>query len=214
VLGFELSRPDQATDGETVAVLLHGRGSHRGDLQALRPRLPEAWTLLTPEAPHPGHPWGYGPGWAWYRYEAQDRLDEETLQKSLAALDGFLAEMPHLVGFTPGRVVLGGFSQGGTTSMAYGFTRPAEVDLVLNFSGFLADVSLLDGTLGPEVPPVFWGHGLQDPNIPHDLARKGRARLAEHQVPHRTGDYGIGHWIDPAELDDALDFIRIFDDES
>jgi len=210
VLGFDLSQPDNPSDGNTVAVLLHGRGSNRGDLQALRPRLPEGWTLLTPEAPHPGHPWGYGPGWAWYRYQAEDRLVEETLQKSLAALDGFLAEVPHLVGFTPERLVLGGFSQGGTTSMAYAFTRPEAVDVVFNFSGFLANVPFLENALGPEVPPVFWGHGRQDPAIPHALARKGRARLADAQVPHRTGDYDIGHWIDPAELQDALDFAEIF----
>ena len=53
MLGYDLSRPPSAAEGATVAMLLHGRGSHRGDLQALRPHLPPDWILVTPQAPHP-----------------------------------------------------------------------------------------------------------------------------------------------------------------
>lgn len=192
-----------------MAVLLHGRGSHRGDLQALRPNLPDAWTLVTPQAPHPGHPWGYGPGWAWYRYLAEDRVEKGGLTWSLEALDRFLARLPGLVGFTPGRLVLGGFSQGGTTSMAYAFTRPGRVSAALNFSGFLADSPLLPTTaLGPDTTPVFWGHGTRDPNIPHRLAEKGRGILDRHGAPVTSRDYDIGHWIDPAEVANAIAFVE------
>ena len=124
MLVHDIGRPKEHVDAATVAVLLHGRGSHRGDLQAIRPLLPEDWFLVTPQAPHPGHPWGYGPGWAWYRYVRDDEVDEVSLRQSLDALDAFLDALPERLGFTPGRVVLGGFSQGGTTSMAYGLTRP------------------------------------------------------------------------------------------
>ena len=209
MLEYDLSRPRDAADPSTVAVLLHGRGSHRGDLQGLRSRLPDDWTLITPQAPHPGHPWGYGPGWAWYRYLQEDRVDGESLERSLEAMDAFLDQLSGLVGFTPGTLILGGFSQGGTVSMAYALTRPDRVSAVVNFSGFLVDSPLLDGdVLSSEAPPVFWGHGLRDPNIPHHLARRGRERLADAGVPLRAGDYEIGHWIDPAEVEDALDFVE------
>ena len=209
MLGYDLSRPPEVGDGATVAVLLHGRGSHRGDLQALRPHLPDAWTLVTPQAPHPGHPWGYGPGWAWYRYIAEDRVEDGGLTWSLEALDRFLGGLPGIVGFTPGRLVLGGFSQGGTTSMAYAFRNPGKVTATLNFSGFLADSPLVPSTaLGPAAKPVFWGHGTRDPNIPFRLAEKGRATLGRHGAPVTHGDYDIGHWIDPAEVADAVAFVE------
>lgn len=212
MLEYELSPardPDTAADGGTVALLLHGRGSHMGDLQGLRGRLPGGWTVVTPQAPHPGRPWGYGPGWAWYRYLAEDRVDAPSLEESLQALDDFVAGLPEVVGFEPGSLLLGGFSQGGTTSMAWAFTRPGRVAAVLNFSGFLVAGPLLEGgVLSPEATPVFWGHGLMDPAIPHALARRGRDRLGEAGVTLDARDYEIGHWIDPEEVADAVSFVQ------
>ena len=206
-LGFDLNRPPGLTDGATVAVLLHGRGSHRGDLQALRPHLPESWALVTPQAPHPGHPWGYGPGWAWYKYAGEDRVEAQGLEWSLGALDRFLGDLPTVLGVEPGRVFLGGFSQGGTVSMAYAFTRPHQVTGALNFSGFLVDSPVLPpAALKPEATPVFWGHGTRDPNIPHALAVRGRGRLEGAGAPVVARDYDIGHWIDPREIADAVAF--------
>ena len=192
-----------------MAVLLHGRGSHRGDLQALRPLIPPEWGLVTPQAPHAGHPWGYGPGWAWYKYVEEDRLVEETLAHSMSALEAFLDQLPVLLDFEPGRIVLGGFSQGGTTSMAFAISRPSTVAAVINFSGFLAEsVEVPFSALSPGAPPIFWGHGLRDPNIPHELAVKGRLRLDAAGMQVTPHDYDIGHWIAPEEVGNAVAFVE------
>lgn len=208
-LDFLLDRPHDAADGATVAVLLHGRGSTRRDLQGLRPLLPAAWTLVTPEAPFPGSRWGYGPGSAWYRYIQDDRVDDETLAESHAKLDAFLHELPELVGFQPGRLILGGFSQGGTTSLAYALSRPDAVDAVLNFSGFLVASAALDesGTSPPSVP-IFWGHGIADPAIPISLAEKGRSRLRHAGAKVVARDYRIGHWIAREEVERAVEMVE------
>ena len=209
MLHYDLSRSTLQEDGATVAVLLHGRGSHRGDLQALRPLIPPEWALVTPQAPHAGHPWDYGPGWAWYRYVAEDRLVEETLVHSLSALEGFLDQLPGLLDFQPGRIVLGGFSQGGTTSMALAISRPDRVAAVINFSGFLAEsVELPLPALSPATPPIFWGHGLRDSSIPHTLAVTGRQRLDAAGLRLKAHDYDIGHWVAPEEVRDALAFVE------
>lgn len=209
MLEFNLSVPDDAVDGTPVAVLLHGRGSHRGDLQALRGRLPEGLALITPQAPHPGHPWGYGPGWAWYRHIEEDRVDPQSLDRSLLALDAFLEELPGRLPVSPGPTVLGGFSQGGTVSLAYALRNPGRVQGVLNFSGFLVHGDTLD--VEPEAAgatPVFWGHGERDPNIPWELAEKGRDRLRRAGADLDARDYPIGHWIAPEELNDARGWVE------
>jgi len=160
--------------------------------------------VVTPQGPHPGAPWGYGPGWAWYRYAGEDRVEGATLGESLSALDRFLETLPSLLPVAPGPVFLGGFSQGGTTSVAYALTRPGSVAGVLNFSGFLVDDPLVP--VNPEAvgdTPIFWGHGIGDPNIPHALAERGRSRLLEVGAHLDARDYRIGHWIDPQELADA-----------
>ncbi|HSG47172.1 MAG TPA: alpha/beta hydrolase-fold protein [Longimicrobiales bacterium] len=203
-LEFEMHVPGDVVEGAPVAVLLHGRGSHRGDLQGLRPGLPPGMVVVTPEAPHPGAPWGYGPGWAWYRYAGQDRVASETLLRSLESLDVFLDGLPGRLPVAPGPVLLGGFSQGGTTSLAYALTRPGRVAGVLNFSGFLVDDDAVPVTPASVADtPIFWGHGVADPNIPFSLAETGRARLAEAGAAMETRDYRIGHWIDAGELEDA-----------
>ena len=207
-LEYEISLPTNAGDGATLAVLLHGRGSHMGDLQGLRAGLPTDWVLVTPQAPFPSAPWGYGPGWAWYRYEEADRLVVTTLAQSLAAIDAFFEELPDLLGLDPGRIVLGGFSQGGTTSLAYALTRPGAVAAVLNFSGFLASHVVLDESGGaPPSTPIFWGHGTEDPAIPISLAHRGRERLTRARAAFVARDYPIGHWIVPEELRDAVEMV-------
>lgn len=197
--------PDRAGDGGTVAVLLHGRGSHKGDLQALSPVLPDDWALVTPQAPNPGAAWGYGSGWAWYRYVEEDRVVPETLVASLDKLDAFLDEIPRIVGFQPGRIVLGGFSQGGTSSLAYSLTRPGRVAAAWNFSGFLAEsVDVPSRESAVDAAPVFWGHGIQDPAIPFHLAIRGRETLQAAGVPLVALDYPIGHWMVPEEIHEAV----------
>lgn len=206
MLDYDLSGPQDASHGQPVAVLLHGRGSDKGDLQGLSQLIPADWTLLTPRAPHAGAPWGYGPGWAWYRYVRDDEVVAETLAESLAELDEFLRALPEILGREPGPLVLGGFSQGGTTSTAYALSRPGPVSAVLNFSGFLE--ASVDPAAAADPPPIFWGHGLMDPAIPHSLAVKGRARLAEAGIDVTARDYAIGHWIVPEEIDEAVEMVR------
>jgi len=204
-LEFERSGPPDPPAGSTVVILLHGRGSDRRDLQGLRPHLPEDWVLVTPQAPFAAAPWGYGPGSAWYRYLDEDRVVPDTLDYSLGRVDAFLRRLSSLLHFEPGRVVLGGFSQGGTVSLYYALTRPGSVAAAWNFSGFLVGSLQLDETgTNPPGTPLFWGHGAHDPAIPFELAQKGRARLRRAGAPLVTADYAIGHWILPEEVREAV----------
>jgi phospholipase/carboxylesterase len=210
-LAYELHVPDGAVDGAPVTVLLHGRGADRLDLLGLAPHLPAGTVLVTPEAPHAGAPWGYGGGWAWYRYVADDRVEPDTLATSLERLDDFLDGLPARLPVEPGPIVLGGFSQGGTTSLAWALTRPERVAGVAVLSGFLADapgvIALPERGRVLEHTPVFWGHGTLDPAIPHALGERGRARLRELGVDLTARDYPTGHGLTGAELADLSDWI-------
>jgi len=208
-LTFEIDAPDGAGDGSPVIVLLHGRGSDRFDLMGLRRGLPSEAVIVTPEAPFPGAPWGYGPGWAWYRYLGEDRPDPDTFSSSMESLEEFLAGLPGHVGFAPGPVALGGFSQGGTMSLACALRSGGGIPLVLNFSGFLANHPSV--RLTPEAVRsirIFWGHGHRDPAIPFTMAEAGWRSLREAGADLTALDYPIGHWIDPGELAAAADWLR------
>lgn len=203
-LDYDLARPE--TPSGVVAVLLHGRGSHKGDLQALGPVLPDGWTVVTPQAPTPGEAWGYGGGWAWYRYAGEDRAERETLDRSLDMLHGFLDGLTEVVGFEPEAVVLGGFSQGGTMSLGYALTHDRPLAAVWNFSGFLE--GSLDVPTDRDLPPIYWGHGVSDAAIPLTIAERGRARLQDAGAPLAWSTHPIGHWIVPEEIHEAVALVK------
>jgi phospholipase/carboxylesterase len=208
-LEYEVEVPEGGTDGAPLIVLLHGRGSDRRDLLGLRAGLPAEAVVVTPQAPFPGEPWGYGGGWAWYRYLAEDRPEPQSFDEAQRLLEKFLKALPAELTPRPGPLVLGGFSQGGTMALAHALRRPGEIPHLINFSGFLADHPSFrvtrDNVRGTR---IFWGHGTEDPAIPHALARRGRRALRAVGAELEERDYEIGHWIDPEELADASAWLR------
>jgi phospholipase/carboxylesterase len=208
-LEHDVLLPAKPVAGAPVFVLLHGRGADRTDLAGLRSNLPAEAMLVLPEGPFQGAQWGYGGGWAWYQFMGRNRPEPNSFEESLDALDALLGALPGLLPVRPGPIVLGGFSQGGTVSLAYALAHPGKAPLVLNFSGFLADHSSV--RVAPETvafAQIFWGHGKEDPNIPFALAVEGRAMLDAAGARLTARDYTIGHWIDPVELTDAMDWVR------
>src|SRR5688572_8809775 len=139
---------------------MHGRGADRFDLLGLRKRFPADWTVISPEAPFPAAPWGYGPGSAWYRFLGRNRPEQESFSRSLDEVNALIAALPEMLGQKPRRIALGGFSQGGTLSIAYSIVYPRSVSDVINFSGFLADHPRVRVTADTVAGTrYFWGHG-------------------------------------------------------
>lgn len=209
MLKYEQLVPEDVRDGAPLVVLLHGRGSDRHDLLNLAPHLAPGAVVVTPEAPHRGLLWGYGSGWAWYRFMGGNLPDADSFEKSQRALAEFLAEIPGKLPVRTGPLVLGGFSQGGTMSVAYALQNPGAVPMALCMSGFLANHPTVHAT--PESvrgTRFFWGHGTMDPSIPFALGEEGRAALRTAGAELETGDYPIGHAISPDETRDIREWIE------
>ena len=209
MLRYEQVVPADAREGAPLVVLLHGRGTDRFDLLGLAPHLAPEAVVVTPEAPHPGAPWGYGTGWAWYRYLGGTVPEPESFDASQEALSAFLADVRAALPVRTGPLVLGGFSQGGTMSVAWALRNPGAAPLVLNLSGFLADHPSL--SVAPDTvrgTRFFWGHGTRDPAIPFDMAVAGRAALRDAGAELEARDYPMGHGISPEEARDARAWIE------
>lgn len=208
-LEYEIRAPANVRADAKLILLLHGRGANRHDLFSLAPHLPADAIVVAPEAPFAAAPWGYGPGSAWYQFLGGNRPEPNSFSASLQHLQTLLHELREKMKF--GKVILGGFSQGGTISLAYGLNHPDEIAGVLNFSGFLADHPEVTPRLAiTPAPPlsIFWGHGIHDPAIPYALGVEGRAQLKAAGYHVVAKDYDIGHWIDGAELRDAVAWIE------
>jgi phospholipase/carboxylesterase len=221
-LHVEIASPRAAAKDITVAILLHGRGSDEADLAGLGPALPDDWALILPRAPFPGSAWGYGGGWAWYRYLGGTRPDPDSYARSLAAVAGLLDDVPQILGRSPARVLLGGFSQGGTVSLGYALAANAgrvpagnaerdapRVRYLASLSGFLPDhprVQVAPATVAGT--RFFWAHGRRDPATPFPVAADGRAALLAAGADLVINDFDGGHWIDPASISAMVDWMR------
>jgi predicted esterase len=86
--------------------------------------------------------------------------------------------------------------------MAWTLTRPGQLVGVVNFSGFLVDSPLvaLENVDPATIPPIFWGHGLQDASIPFELGERGRERLRRSGIGVESFDHPGGHTITAEEL--------------
>jgi phospholipase/carboxylesterase len=204
VLEYESIVPPGTSEGAPLLVLMHGRGSDRWDLLGLGEQLAPGAVVVCPQAPWPGAPWGYGPGWAWYRFLGRNLPEPESFAASQARLGEFLAEMRSQFPMASGPMLLGGFSQGGVMAMSHALLNPGTVPRVLNFSGFLAGDPSVRAT--PETVAgtrFFWGHGLADQSIPHFLAVEGRALLDAAGADLTARDYPIAHAISADEVREA-----------
>ncbi len=204
------ARMDAGAADAPILVLLHGRGSDESDLFPLGRMLHPTASVVAARAPFPGLPWGYGPGWAWYRFLEGTTPEPESFAAGQAELDAFLAALPaHLGRPADTPLILGGFSQGGTSSLAWALRHPGAAAKVVVFSGFLADhprVQVTPDTVG--TTPIWWGHGTADPAIPFTHARAGWQALAAAGAALTTRQYdGMGHTIGRDALREAAAFV-------
>ena len=185
-------------------VLMHGRGSDERDLFPLGRMLHPHATIVSVRAPFPAAPWGYGTGYAWYRYIAGTTPDPESFEWGQQSLTAFLETLPARFDGLPGGIILGGFSQGGTTALGQLRRHPGSVRGVMVCSGFLADhpsVTVTPATVG--TTPIFWGHGTDDMAIPHEHGAAGQhaLRMADARLTSHSYE-GMGHTIGSAEVAD------------
>ncbi len=197
-------------DDAPILVLLHGRGADEGDLGPVGRMIADHATIVTPRAPFPAAPWGYGPGWAWYRFLSGTTPEPESFAAGQARLDEFLEALPGLLGLPSAPMLLGGFSQGGTSSLAWALRHPGRARAVLVFSGFLANHPMVRAT--PETvagTPIWWGHGIDDTAITFDAAEAGWRTLEAAGADLETHAYPeTGHTIVRDELLSAAAFLE------
>lgn len=187
------------SDAGAAVVLLHGRGgSAEGMLELARAIGVEDVAWLAPQAE----------AGSWYplSFLAPIASNEPWLSASLAVVDGLVAHCA-AAGMQPGRVALGGFSQGACLASEYAARNARRYGALLLLSG---------GLIGPPGTPREYAGSLAgtpvllacsdvDPHIPvervHETARVLRSMDAE--VDERIYP-GLGHTV----IDDELEAAR------
>jgi len=125
-------------------------------------------------------------------------------------------------GIDANRIVLGGFSQGGTMSLMTGLTSGRKLAGLAVLSGWLPLRNKFKSMASPNASsiPVFWGHGSVDPLVKAEYSKTSSEFLV-HQLgmPIASSEDvkkglsyhvydGIGHTATPKELADLKEWIK------
>jgi phospholipase/carboxylesterase len=201
-----------------VVVLLHGFGAPGDDLVPLWRTLtvPRETRFVFPAAPIDLGP-SYMGGRAWWPIDLEERMRRRAMgevpsirevpeglavarTKVLAMLD----EMARTLQPQPGKLVLGGFSQGGMLALDVALHSPAALAGLVVLSGtHIAAAeweSRLDARRGL---PVFMSHGRVDEMLPFAVAEGLRDTLCAHGLPVEWVPFQGGHGI-PAVVADGV----------
>lgn len=195
---WSAAEPDRT--GRPLLLILHGYGSHEGDLFALTPHLPLQPVIAALRAPVP-----VGQGWAWFPINDPGNPGAESVDAAVTAvidwLDG-LAVPPTSVGLL-------GFSQGAAMSLQLMRAAPDRFTFAVQLSGFVADGDRPgDERLAERRPPVFWGRGTADPVIPLSAVARTQAWLPGHSTLTERIYEGMAHSISQDELGEVVTFLR------
>jgi phospholipase/carboxylesterase len=214
-----------------VAVLCHGFGAPgddlvglAGELFRLAPALAGKVRFVFPEGPLSLESLGMGGARAWWMLEpahfaaiqAQDlprmlamrREVPDGLPKARRLLMALVEGLSRETGLAPGRVVLGGFSQGAMLA----------TDVALRLEEPPAGLAILSGTLVNEVEwqvrapkraglPVLQAHGRQDPLLPFENAVALKDLLTSAGLPVEFLPFDGGHTIASGPLERLAQFL-------
>jgi len=193
------STPERERAGRPLLVLLHGYGSHEGDLFGLSPRLPLGPVIASLRAPLPENG-----GNAWFTLMDSERGNppaENVDAAATAVLDWLDTQEYTSVGLL-------GFSQGAAVSLQMLRHAPSRFAATVALSGFLAGGGHPgDAELAALRPPVFVGRGTADTIITEAAV----VRTEEWLPTHTDSTYRIyedlAHSISAEELTEVSAFL-------
>jgi phospholipase/carboxylesterase len=124
-------------------------------------------------------------------------------------LDVFIEEVMELTGAETGRMVLGGFSQGGSLTLRYGIPRPALFAGLADLSGPFRNPDDLQGLPENRDQPIFIAHGRNDRTVPIESGgRAAKAFLEDKGYMPVYKEYDIAHEINHAVIRDLRDWLH------
>jgi phospholipase/carboxylesterase len=186
-----------------LLLLLHGVGSHEGDLLGLAPQLDERFFIVSARAPITLARGSY----AWYHVTFGPTgpvIDPQEAEDAQAAVLSFIDEALEAYNLSKRKVYLLGFSQGAILSLSLALTHPEKLAGVVAASGRTLPQSVPRGAppAGMEGLPVFIAHGTRDNVLPVSYARESRDIFARLPAALTYREYAIGHGMSQECLED------------
>ena len=194
-------------------IWLHGLGADGHDFEPIVPELRLPATGLRFVFPHaPVRPVtlnGGIPMRAWFDIRELDR-DADPDEQGMAAAElqvHALIRLENERGISTERIVLAGFSQGGTIALRTGLCYPERLAGVLALSTFLPRSVAVQGAANRKTP-IFLAHGSQDPLVPQAFGEDTRDFLITEGYSVEWKTYDMPHAVCPEEIGDVRRWLQ------
>ncbi len=203
---------------DAAVIWLHGLGADGHDFEPIVPELnlPPEWNLrfVFPHAPM--RPVTLNNGFvmrAWfdiYSLDIGSQVDEEGIRDSQRILEGLIEEQLDQ-GIDSRRIVLAGFSQGGTIALYTGLRYARPLAGLMGLSTVLAPADTLERERSEAnlSVPIFLAHGDRDPVLAPELGYRSRALLERLGYAVEWHEYsGMQHSVSMQEIRDISDWLQ------
>ncbi len=202
-------------DPVNSVIWLHGLGADAGDFWPIVPELnlpaSPAWRFVLPNAPvRPVTINGGVPMRAWFDISSRNSVhpvDSAGMAESCRLLEE-LIEREEGRGVSRERIVLAGFSQGGTIALRTALLADKPVAAVLALSTYLPPLAPLGFGAAAAGLRCFLAHGIFDEVLPMRLGLQMRDKLQKGGCRVDWREYDMGHQVCAPELLDVSSFLR------
>lgn len=206
---------EPAAPATAAVIWLHGLGADGHDFEPIVPelRLPAELPVRFVFPHAPSIPITINGGMvmpAWFDIRGMDldnAVDESQLSKSVAATKA-LIEREQARGIASDRIVLAGFSQGGSVALHTALSYPEKLAGLLAMSTFFAAHGRVEPHPANSDIPIHVFHGTRDPMAPEALGQQTVSLLQElgYQPEYKT--YPMAHAVCPEEIADISSWLQ------
>ena len=194
---FPASHSPETDSVYPTVLALHGRGSNERDLIGLADYLPQNLLWISPRGT-----FTLGPdSFEWFQITQIGKPDPVRLANALNTIDTFINEVIENYPVDKNRLYLLGFSQGSIVSMSYTLTKPQRITGVIAQSGYIPlESGLQIDEAGIKNKPFLLTHGIQDPMLSVDWARRSRDTLQKLETNLEYHEFNMGHSVSEESL--------------
>jgi len=194
---FPASHSPTADSVYPTILALHGRGSNERDLISLAEYLPQNLLWISPRGT-----FSLGSdSFEWFQITQIGKPDPIRLANALNTIDTFIDEIIENYPVDKSKLYLLGFSQGTIVSLSYALTKPHRIAGVIAQSGYIPHESGLQiDEAGIKNKPIILTHGIQDPMLPVDWARRSRDTLQKLETNLEYHEFNMEHQVTKESL--------------
>ena len=206
-LKYLINKPSSNQKKMKIIFLLHGYGSNEEDLFSLKEFIPTNYTIISLRAPISI---GFK-SYAWYSINFENNVDkwincDEAISSKNIIINDISLHLKDLA-FNNDNVSILGFSQGAILSWSIGIENPNLIKNILPLSGFYHS-EITEPNLDYKFRiNSFSTHGINDPVIPINWARRGIKSLNKYNINIEFKEYQSGHEISNENLRDVIEWL-------